>query len=92
MSTFTYKASPTCAAFHRAPVEAYDYKGIRGGVASGKSVACCLDIFLKSNDQTVAEIDEFVRLTEGRKLDPKIIELTGITDQMLLEQGKMTIS
>jgi DNA polymerase-3 subunit epsilon len=37
--------------------------------------------------KTVAEIDEFVRLTEGRKLDPKIIELTGITDQMLLEQG-----
>ncbi len=37
--------------------------------------------------KTVAEIDEFVRLTPGRRLDPKITELTGITDEMLLEQG-----
>lgn len=35
----------------------------------------------------VAEIDEFVRLSEGRRLDAKIIELTGITDEMLLTQG-----
>ncbi len=37
--------------------------------------------------KTVAEIDEFVRLSSGRRLDPKITELTGITDEMLLEQG-----
>ena len=80
MSTFTYKASPTCAAFHRAPVEAYDYKGIRGGVASGKSVACCLDIFLKSNDQTVAEIDgkkiRWSRWLIGRNTFPALKQTT----------------
>ncbi len=35
----------------------------------------------------VAEVDEFVRMTNDRKLDPKITALTGITDEMLLEQG-----
>ncbi len=35
----------------------------------------------------LAVMDEFIRLTPGRRLHPKIIELTGITDQMLLEQG-----
>lgn len=37
--------------------------------------------------QTVAEVDEFVRRTDDRKLSPKIVELTGITDEMLLEDG-----
>ena len=37
--------------------------------------------------KTVAEVDEFVRMTNDRKLDPKITALTGITDEMLLEQG-----
>ena len=37
--------------------------------------------------KVVAEIDEFVRLTPGRRLDPKITDLTVITDEMLLEQG-----
>lgn len=35
----------------------------------------------------VAEVDEFVRRTNDRKLDPKIVELTGITDEMLREEG-----
>ncbi len=35
----------------------------------------------------VAEIDEFVRMTNDRRLNPKITELTGITDEMLLEDG-----
>ena len=35
----------------------------------------------------VAEVDEFIRMTDDRKLDPKITALTGITDQMLLEDG-----
>ena len=35
----------------------------------------------------IAEVDEFIRMTDDRKLDPKITSLTGITDQMLLEQG-----
>ena len=37
--------------------------------------------------ETVSETDEFVRRTGDRKLDPRITELTGITDEMLLEQG-----
>lgn len=36
---------------------------------------------------TVAEIDEFVRLSGDRRLNPKIVELTGITDEMLREDG-----
>ncbi len=35
----------------------------------------------------VAEIDEFVRRIGDRQLDPKIVELTGITDEMLREDG-----
>ena len=35
----------------------------------------------------VAEVDEFVRMTNNRKLDPKITALTGITDEMLLQDG-----
>lgn len=37
--------------------------------------------------ETVCEYDEFIRLPEGKKLDTKIVELTGITDEMLLEKG-----
>jgi len=37
--------------------------------------------------ETVAEVDEFVRMTNDRRLPPKIVELTGITDEMLLTQG-----
>ena len=36
---------------------------------------------------SVAEVDEFIRTTNDRKLPPKITELTGITDEMLLEEG-----
>ena len=35
----------------------------------------------------VAEVDEFVRMTNDRKLNPKITALTGITDEMLREDG-----
>ncbi len=37
--------------------------------------------------KAVAETDEFIRRTDDRKLPPKIVELTGITDEMLLEEG-----
>lgn len=33
-------------------------------------------------------MDEFIRLPEGQRLDPKIVELTHITDQMLSTQGR----
>ena len=36
---------------------------------------------------SVAEVDEFIRTTNDRKLPPKITELTGITDEMLREEG-----
>ena len=37
--------------------------------------------------KTVAEADEFIRRTDDRKLSPKIVALTGITDEMLREEG-----
>lgn len=33
-------------------------------------------------------MDDFIRLPEGEQLDPKIVELTNITDVMLQEEGK----
>lgn len=35
----------------------------------------------------VAQMDTFIRLPDGKKLPEKIVELTGITDEMLQEQG-----
>ena len=35
----------------------------------------------------VDQMDEFIRLPEGQALDPKIVELTHITDEMLRTQG-----
>ena len=43
-----YKASPTCAKFHKSTAFV---RGIRGCYGSGKSVACCLEIFLKMKNQ-----------------------------------------
>ncbi len=37
--------------------------------------------------RAVRETDEFVRLSGSRRLDPKITALTGITDEMLKEEG-----
>lgn len=45
----SYKASKTGAAFHRS--DAF-VKGIMGPFGSGKSVACCMDIFMRAKDQT----------------------------------------
>lgn len=36
---------------------------------------------------TECEVDEFIALPEGQKLDPFITELTGITDEMLVSYG-----
>ena len=36
---------------------------------------------------TDAEADEFVRRTHDRRLDPRIVGLTGITDELLREEG-----
>ena len=53
---FDYKASPTCSAFHCTKGDHVKYKGIRGPVGSGKSVSCCLDLFLSCNDQEPVQI------------------------------------
>ncbi|MDR0890420.1 MAG: 3'-5' exonuclease [Oscillospiraceae bacterium] len=37
--------------------------------------------------QVLAEVDEFIRRENDRKLAPRIVELTGITDEMLREDG-----
>lgn len=53
---FDYKASPTCSAFHCTKGDHVKYKGIRGPVGSGKSVSCCLDLFLSCNEQEPVQI------------------------------------
>ena len=37
--------------------------------------------------ETESEVDEFIRTTNDRRLPPKIVELTGITDELLREEG-----
>lgn len=54
----TYEPSLTCEAFHNAPVGSYEFKGIRGGVGSGKSVACCWDIRTKGEMQPAADVPD----------------------------------
>jgi hypothetical protein len=43
-----YKASPVAAAFHNSKAFV---RGIRGPIGSGKSVACCLEIFIRAKQQ-----------------------------------------
>ena len=40
------------------------------------------------NAEIVDELDEFIKLPEGVRLDPKITELTGITEEQLEKEGK----
>ncbi len=37
------------------------------------------------------EMDDFIKLPEGRVLDQKIVELTGITDKMLEDEGVLDL-
>lgn len=46
---------------------------------------CCE--FKGGNIEITSEMDDFIKLPDGWKLDGKIIELTGITDEMLESQG-----
>lgn len=52
-----YVPSYTGMQFHTVPM-GYKFKGIRGPMGSGKSVACCWDIFYKSCDQVPLEVVE----------------------------------
>ena len=80
---FVYNASRTCSAFHLA-APGYEFKGIRGPVGSGKSVACCFEIFLKSQTQKVVRIvedgaEKKVRWSKwliGRHTYPALIKTT----------------
>jgi len=40
-----------------------------------------------SKDGKVTEYDKFIKLSPGRKIPDKIVELTGITDDMLINDG-----
>ena len=40
------------------------------------------------NAEGTKEMDEFIRLPEGQRIPEEIVELTHITDEMLLSQGK----
>lgn len=47
-----------------------------------------LKLVRQGNQIVIAEqMDEFIRLPQGQLLDPKIVELTHITDEMLQTQG-----
>lgn len=50
--------------------------------------ALCIPLNNGGEPLIVDQMDEFICLEEGRKLAPKIIELTGITDEMLAKEGK----
>ena len=43
---------------------------------------------VRINEKGIAEMDEFIRLPEGKKIPPEITELTHITDVMREAQGK----
>lgn len=47
--TLQYNASPTCADFHNSGAFV---RGIKGPIGSGKSVACCMEIFKRAREQT----------------------------------------
>ena len=47
-----------------------------------------LKLVRQGGEMVIADqMDEFIRLPEGVRLDPKIVELTHITDEMLAAQG-----
>lgn len=46
-----------------------------------------LAVFTVSRDGSVKEYDKFIKLSPGRSIPEKIVELTGITDDMLLHEG-----
>lgn len=47
-----YKAEPTIRSFHKSNAFV---RGLRGSIGSGKSVGCCMEILLKSINQTAFE-------------------------------------
>lgn len=47
--TVEYTASPTCAQFHSSTAEV---RGIRGPMGSGKTTACCFEIYIKAHQAT----------------------------------------
>lgn len=52
--SFTYNASKTCGQFIK---DDSFVRGLIGPLGSGKSVACCMDLFLQASEQAVSPID-----------------------------------
>ena len=53
--------------------------------------ALCIPLNNGGEPLIVDQMDEFICLEEGRKLAPKIIELTGITDEMLAKEVSLVM-
>lgn len=65
-----YKASPTCIKFHKS--KAF-IRGLMGPFGSGKSVACCWEIFIKSKEQTpAADGKRYSRWIVARNTQPQL--------------------
>lgn len=50
--------------------------------------ALCIPLNINGEPVIIDQMDEYISLEKGRKLPSKIIELTGITDEMLATEGK----
>lgn len=68
-------------------LEKYDALVFFDTETTGLSAKNCqvieLAMLVMRNDGTAAEYDNFVRLPQGQRIPPKIVELTGITDSMI---------
>ena len=84
-----YIASPTCAAFH---LDLHPYRGIRGPVGSGKSVACCMDLFLKANEQVPVNGVRYSRFLIGRNTFSDLKNTTLATWMMWFPETVMHMS
>lgn len=57
------------------------------GLSSRQDEIIELAMFRVSRSGETQEYDKFIRLSPGRSIPPKIVELTGITDDMLENEG-----
>jgi len=76
--------SKTATLFH---YDRHAYRGIRGPVGSGKSVACCMDMFLNANGQVAVDGVRHSRFLVGRKT---FTDLKNTTIKTLLNWFPMT--
>lgn len=94
-----YVPSYTGYQFHMCPM-GYKFKGIRGPMGSGKSVACCWDIFYKSCDQVPLSVTEkgvkrrirWSKWLIGRLTYPELVRTTIETWLQWFPQTEMVYS